>query len=177
MTEKEAIKCLEEQIKIQPCGNVANAFEIAIKALKEYITIHETPFLPTEEAFFEEVEKALGFKLYVWQKTYISSIGHFRKTGETTAICLKELLNTDAPPIDFSIPPKNARDDCERHQFREIQEKLIAAGIPTRTVFWSKREKEKYAQQHRYELIADGKEIKMAVIDAFAAKQEPLFRL
>lgn len=177
MTEKEAIKCLKEQIQIQPCANVALAFEIAINALNEHILIHETPFLPMEEAFFEKVEKALGFKLYVWQKTYISSIGHFRRTGETTAVCLKELLNTDAPPIDFSILPKNAREDCERHQFREIQEKLIAAGIPTRTVFWSKREKEKYEYQHRYERIADGKKIKMTFIDESAAKQEPLFRL
>lgn len=37
MTEQEAVCCLEEQIKIQPCGNVALAFELAIKALEKQI--------------------------------------------------------------------------------------------------------------------------------------------
>ena len=37
MTEQEAIRCLEEQINIQPCGNVALAFELAIKALEKQI--------------------------------------------------------------------------------------------------------------------------------------------
>lgn len=37
MTEQEAICCLKEQIKIQPCGNVALAFEMAINALEKQV--------------------------------------------------------------------------------------------------------------------------------------------
>ena len=37
MTEIEAIKCLEVQMQIQPCGNVGLAFEMAIKALEKQI--------------------------------------------------------------------------------------------------------------------------------------------
>lgn len=39
---------------------------------------------PDLESILAEVEKALGFKLFVWQKTFIAT-GVFRQYGATTA--------------------------------------------------------------------------------------------
>lgn len=39
---------------------------------------------PELDKKIEDVEKALGFKLFIWQKTYIE-YGVFRQYGETTA--------------------------------------------------------------------------------------------
>ena len=55
--------------------------------------IYRTVTMDTDlEKTLEAVEKALGFKLFVWQKTYIER-GYFRRYGATTAEILRELLN------------------------------------------------------------------------------------
>ena len=58
------------------------------------------PMDPDLEKTLEAVEKALGFKLFVWQKTYIEH-GYFRQYGATTAEILRELLNVSEAPLDY----------------------------------------------------------------------------
>ena len=102
-------------------------------------------FYPKEVELFEKIEKALGYKLFRWQKTYLS-IGAFRQYGETTAKILKDLLAVNDPPLDLSI----ARTEIEKiHKgyYRDIQERLTAAGIPTRTVFYNKRDQKHYGRE------------------------------
>ena len=100
------------------------------------------PIYPEEE-FFKRIEAALGFKLFIWQKAFILT-GKFRQYGATTAEILRELLDTKAEPLDYTKPPTNGRAKFYRDNLREIQEKLQRAGIETRAVFWSQREKSSY---------------------------------
>lgn len=99
---------------------------------------------------FEKVEEALGIKLFAWQKNYILT-GIFRRSGKTLAICLRELLAVDNDPLDFTVMPVNYRQRVERDEFRRIQEKLCKAGIPTRAVFWNKRDRDNYYKTHNEE--------------------------
>lgn len=46
---------------------------------------------PDLESILAEVEKALGFKLFVWQKTFIAT-GVFRQYGATTAEIIPIIL-------------------------------------------------------------------------------------
>ena len=103
----------------------------------------ETYFPPETEKMFEEVEKALGFKLFFWQKTYIAE-GIFRRTGRTTAEILRDLLGFNVSPIDYSKKPRSRMEEFYRYELREIKSKLDAAGIKTRTVFWSEADKRKF---------------------------------
>lgn len=100
------------------------------------------PIYPEEE-FFKKVEAALGFKLFIWQKAFIVT-GVFRQYGETTAEILRELLDTKAEPLDYVRPPENVRARFYRDELREIQKKLQRAGIETRQVFWSEKERRSY---------------------------------
>lgn len=96
---------------------------------------------------FEAIEKALGFRLFAWQKSYILSNGRkYRCSGRTTAIILNELFDKKQYdiPIDFSEPARNKYSHVRRQQFRDIWEKLHDAGIEMRPVFWSKEDKKKY---------------------------------
>ncbi len=95
---------------------------------------------------FERIEQALGFKLFTWQKSYIA-VGELRRCGKTTAECLRILLEVDAEPLDLTRPAGNARGEWFRRTLKEIQEKLVSAGIPTRTIFWNYADKNRY----RYE--------------------------
>ena len=117
--------------------------------------IYCAPFYENEEKFFELIEKALGFKLFVWQKTFILS-GNFRRFGKTTAECLRELLKQTDRPIDYSKKPENAREAFHREETRRIQEKLNSAGIPTRTILWNEREKREYEFCYKKQLNHSG---------------------
>lgn len=101
--------------------------------------------MPEEIELFEKIEEILGFKLFRWQKTYLV-IGSFRQYGETTAKILRDLLAVKEPPLDLSTP-KGAIEHINREYYRELQEKLVAAGIPTRTVFYSQRDKRHYGNR------------------------------
>ena len=115
-------------------------FEKAIEALEKvdkddwiYSPVND----PEWNRMFEEVEKALGFKLFIWQKTYILGQG-FRQYGETTAKALQELLfGVDEEPIDYSKPATNKRWIFYKDELRKIKEKLDNAGIKMRPVFFS----------------------------------------
>lgn len=84
---------------------------------------------------FEEIEQALGFKLFYWQKTYIA-YGFFRQYGCTTSNILRELINPELTdtPIDYSRRATNMSDDFYRRILIEIKEKLDKAGVKTRKV-------------------------------------------
>lgn len=116
---------------------------------------------------FDDIEKALGFRLFTWQKTYIS-MGEFRCFGKTTAECLKELLDTEKEPLDYSKPWKNPREHIHREEIKRIKEKLDAAGIQTRIVFWNHINKREYCQS---KIISDLKAIKSSMqYQAYQAK-------
>lgn len=106
----------------------------------------QIPTSPYMEKQLEAVEKALGFKLFVWQKTFITN-GHFRQYGETTARILKDLLATDDEPLDYSAHTGNIREQLCRDETRKIKEKLDAAGIITRAVFFTRNEKNRYYRE------------------------------
>jgi len=84
------------------------------------------------EKTIAKVEKALGFKLFIWQKTFIER-GIFRRYGATTAEILRDLLSVSALPLDYT---KNMepRGEIYKRELREIKSKLDQAGIATRTV-------------------------------------------
>lgn len=110
--------------------------------------IYCAPFGPEEEKLFEAIEAAIGFKLFVWQKTYILT-GKWRRFGKTTAECIRELIYPTNTPIDYSDKPRNMREDFHRRELRRIQEKLSDAGIKTRQVLWNKRDKYDYEKRKR----------------------------
>ena len=91
---------------------------------------------PEFEKQFEAIEAALGFKLFAWQKTYIAN-GNFRRYGATTAQILRELMQVDAFPLDYSIKPTTQREAWYRGFLREI---------PTLEVFFTKQQKRAYME-------------------------------
>lgn len=105
-----------------------------------YMPINLSPEL---EKTFEAVEKALGFKLFIWQKTFIAH-GTYRKSGRTTAEILRDLLDVSKPPLDYTKPVTNHMERFYREETRQIKAKLDAAGIPTRIIFFSRQEKQNY---------------------------------
>ena len=106
--------------------------------------IYRTVTMDTDlEKTLEAVEKALGFKLFVWQKTYIEH-GYFRQYGATTAEILRELLNVSEAPLDYTRKPSSRMQSIYREELKEIKKKLDAAGITTRPVFFTRNDKERY---------------------------------
>jgi len=132
------------------------AEELKEKSKKDFMSIkienetpewlYHTPFEEYSWVNFDAVEKALGFRLFSWQKEYIELGCCYadRRTGKTTAMILHHLLSIEEKPIDFSRPAPSKRANVERHYFRDIWEKLRDAGIPMRPVFWSIEDKKKY---------------------------------
>lgn len=81
---------------------------------------------------YEKVEEALGFKLFIWQKTLIER-GKYRQSGRTTAQILRELL-TDTEQELVLQRPHSIREEIEQHQLLEIYKKLKENGIKCKTV-------------------------------------------
>lgn len=98
-----------------------------------------------QEKQFEAVEAALGFKLFAWQKAYIVT-GKFRKYGATTAEILRDLMQVDSYPLDFTKRPTNAAAALYRDVLREIKQQLDGAGVPTREVFFNQKQKRAYME-------------------------------
>jgi hypothetical protein len=96
---------------------------------------------PEDTDFFKDIEDALGYKLFFWQKTYIMS-GVFRRYGETTAMILRRLLKDDRE-LDFTRRPSSFKEKLYREEVMKIYEKLNAKGIKTCPVFTSRRDKDK----------------------------------
>lgn len=92
-------------------------------------------FKQADEELFKKIETALGFKLFFWQKSFIS-YGVFRRFGKTTAVCIRDLIRTELPPIDFTKRPQTPMEDLYRKEIAEMQKKLSAVGIETRKIRW-----------------------------------------
>ena len=105
--------------------------------------IYSVPLNAEENRFFEEIEKALGLKLFAWQKTYILT-GTFRRFGKTTAECIRELTSNKFQAIDFSEPPKSNREKFHRYELLKIKRKLTEHGIKTKPVIFTKAEKREF---------------------------------
>lgn len=99
-------------------------------------------FRPDYQQLFERIEKALGFKLFFWQKSYIAH-GQFRRYGATTAHILKDLVDLRNGPIDRSRA-FSRQDEFYTHELRKIKEQLELAGIDTNTVFFNRKEADNY---------------------------------
>lgn len=81
----------------------------------------------------EKIEKALGFRLFIWQKTVIFN-NTIRYTGLTTAECVRTLIRiTDSGKI-IRRRPRNNREDFELRELLRIKELLDAAGIRTNVI-------------------------------------------
>lgn len=102
---------------------------------------------PDLENTLEAVEKALGFKLFVRQKTFIAT-GVFRQYGATTAKILRELLAVDARPLDYTTRPGSHMRVFYREELLKIKEKLDAAGVPTRKVATSRQQLREYMKEY-----------------------------
>ena len=120
------------------------------KIKQEYEWQHSEIGQPTLDELFSKINEALGLELWIWQKTYMT-MGTYRQMGATTAQCLRVLLFSETTPLDYSSPPRTAREDCERQQLREIYQKLNEAGIQTRKVFWSREEKRRWYESQTVE--------------------------
>lgn len=117
---------------VQAIKQAKEAFEKLIKL--EEIVYGEPPIYHFD---FEAIEKALGFKLFYWQKTYIGW-GKYRRYGDTTAKVLRELLDPEKKgvPIILNKPlGRFTRDDyIYKETMIDIKAKLDAAGIETRPI-------------------------------------------
>lgn len=120
------------------------------KIKQEYEWQHSEIGQPTLDELFSKINEELGIELWIWQKTYMT-MGTYRQMGATTAQCLRVLLFSETTPLDYSSPPRTAREDCERQQLREIYQKLNEAGIQTRKVFWSREEKRRWYESQTVE--------------------------
>lgn len=77
---------------------------------------------------FTEIENALGFKLFIWQKTYITR-GEWRQMGMSTAQSIRRLLQVDKPlKLYANVSP---RERIENDITWRIYQQLHNAGIET----------------------------------------------
>lgn len=82
----------------------------------------------------DEIEKALGFRLFFWEKYYMVH-QYFRCYGETTAKNLTELITyRDKKPLDFRKSPITRKELHARYDLLRLKKKLDDAGIQTRKV-------------------------------------------
>ncbi len=135
------------------------ADELKEKSKKDFMSIkiedgipewvYHVPYERDSWVDFDAVEKALGYRLFGYQKSYILGQGS-RQMGSTTAEILRMLFNKEQydNPIEFSKPARNHQNLIFRQHFRDIWEKLRNAGIPMRPVFWSIEDKKKYQMKH-----------------------------
>lgn len=109
------------------------------------IDIYGAGLFPEQEQQFEAVEVALGFKLFTWQKAYIA-YGKFRQYGATTAEILRDLMQVDSCPLDYTKRATTQAAAWYREELRKIKQQLDDAGVPTREVFFTKQQKRAYME-------------------------------
>lgn len=77
---------------------------------------------------FSKIEKALGFRLFVWQKSFILN-GEWRQMGMSTAQSIRRLLQVDKPlKLYANVSP---RERIENQITWGIYQQLHNAGIET----------------------------------------------
>lgn len=101
------------------------------KAIKTILIAQkEVEFLrrPIIDMDFTEIEEALGFKLFIWQKTYITR-GEWRQIGASTAQSIRRLLQVDKPlKLYANVSP---RERIENQITLGICQQFHNAGIET----------------------------------------------
>lgn len=140
MKNSEAIAELKETLKYPFARLSPECMKLAIKALEDqeknkgkvYAPAFIYQDMPFSDIDYEKVERALGFKLFIWQKTFIER-GEYRLSGKTTALALQTLLPYNKEPLELRRP-NSRREQFEQMQIIEIQQKLKAEGIPCREI-------------------------------------------
>ena len=133
MELNEAKKILEDYAdNITHVGPESEAIRVI---LREYETLEahykfvdnwlHMPY-PGHEELFQKIEKALGFKLFTWQKSFLIT-GEYRRIGDTTARSIKQLL--EDKEINLQIPPRNARQRFEQQELLRIYDMLKPTGL------------------------------------------------
>lgn len=144
--DEKALKYAQEQLQKlrNPAleGRVHKDFDMDKNMDWIYNPVNE----PDLDNTLAAVEKALGFKLFIWQKTFIAT-GKFRRYGATTAEILRELLAVDERPLDYTAPPGSCMAALYRAELLKIKEKLDVAGVPTRKVATSRKQLREYTEQ------------------------------
>lgn len=109
MDREEQKKILKEYIN--NINHIGPEVE-AIKGLLEDSKILDWIYAPDamEGPEIKIIEKALGFKLFVWQKSLIYS-GRLRRIGHTTAWAIRQLLKEDDIYIGFAYETREDRFD------------------------------------------------------------------
>ncbi len=88
---------------------------------------------PLWDSLFERIEEALGFKLFIWQKSYIMGLG-YRRSGYTTADMLRKLVGERISAPIYLERPRNYMEDFCQHELIDIKRKLDDKGIISRSV-------------------------------------------
>lgn len=134
MTNEEAIDILD-RIIVENHDRVAQAIKKAKEALKRNTELEQMVYgdIPQSKIDFKAIEKALGFKLFYWQKTYIET-GIYRRYGDTTAQILRQLLDPKFNDIPIIIDKAKVYSKYSYYgdMMVDIKNKLDAAGIKTR---------------------------------------------
>ena len=140
MTTEEAIDILDRIVVENHDGKMVQAIRQAKEALKKNEKMETMIYgnhLPLSNIDFKAIEKALGIKLFYWQKTYIET-GVYRRYGDTTARVLRELLDPNRKDVPIILNNHRgwtiAEENVYKNMMREIKLKLDAAGIETRPI-------------------------------------------
>ena len=125
MDREEQKKILKEYINnINHTGPEVEAIKGLLEDAKILDQIY-APVVPIEPEI-KIIEKALGYKLFVWQKALIYS-GMLRRTGKTTAWVIRRLLNEDDIYIGFNY--KSPEERFEDKELLKIAELLKDTGL------------------------------------------------
>lgn len=153
ITNQETIEILNSWKDAVLDSKTKEAFEKAIKAVEiyeKYDWIFRGIYDPEWNNKFDAIDEALGIRLFYWQKYYIV-YGYMRRTGLTTAVILRELLDVKNVPWDISYMLMRSKERWQHEAIKQIKTKLDNAGIPTRTVFFCKEDKKQHDNQFRQE--------------------------
>lgn len=93
---------------------------------------------PSWDSLFERIEEALGFKLFIWQKTHIMGLG-YRCSGQTTAEALRVLVGGRISVPIYLERPKNRIEDFYQQELIDIKRKLDDKGVISRNIERRKR--------------------------------------
>lgn len=102
--------------------------------------------LPEQQELFNKIEAALGFKLFIWQKAFIT-MGYYRRSGQTTAWALRELLSGKI--IDFTRPPSSHKEAFEREELLKTKQQLESAGIKTAPIARNREQYRRFEEERR----------------------------
>lgn len=124
MDREEQKKILKDFININHTGPEVEAIKGLLEDTKILDQIYAPYVLYEQET--KIIEKALGYKLFIWQKSLIFS-GVLRRTGKTTAWVIRRLLYEDDIYIGFKYENPEVR--FENKELLKIAELLKDTGL------------------------------------------------